>query len=100
MPPEQLPQRFTPFILGILIVPPLYILAFPKRWSNRFKFIAIFIMCMVVGFIGSALVGEQAGGLKERFMALIFDTSTVYTGSQIAYWFFWKAVLETRIQKV
>jgi hypothetical protein len=80
-------------------VPPIYIVLFPKNWSNRLKFFVIFILCVVVGFVGSAMVGEQIGGLEERAMALIFDTSTVYTGSQIAYWFFWKSVLENRLRK-
>ncbi len=93
-------RELLPFILGMVVVPPIYILLFPKKWSSRLKFFAVFILCVVVGFIGSAIVGEQIGGLEERAMTLIFDTSTVYMGSQIAYWFFWKAVLENRLQKV
>jgi len=93
-------RELLPFMLGMIVVPPIYILVFPKNWSNRVKFIVIFALCVVVGFIGSAVVGEQIGGLEERVMALIFDTSTVYTGSQLAYWFFWKSVLENRLQKV
>jgi len=92
-------RELLPFILGMVIVPPIYILLFPKKWSSRLKFLAIFVLCVVVGFVGSTIVGEQIGGLEARTMSLIFDTSTVYTGSQIAYWFFWKAVLENRLQK-
>lgn len=92
-------RELLPFILGMVIIPPIFILLLPKRWSNRTKFIVIFALCVVVGFIGSALVGEQTvGGLEERAMALIFDTSTVYTGSQLAYWLFWKYILENRFR--
>ncbi|MBI1277571.1 MAG: hypothetical protein GC179_05545 [Anaerolineaceae bacterium] len=92
-------RELLPFILGIVVVPPIYILLFPKSWSNRVKFVVIFVLCVVVGFIGSTMVGEQIGELEKRVITLIFDTSTVYTGSQIAYWFFWKSVLENRLQK-
>ena len=92
-------RELLPFILGMVIIPPVYILLFPKNWSNRTKFIAIFALSVVVGFIGSAIVGEQTVvGLEERLMALVFDTSTVYTGSQLAYWLFWKYVLENRVR--
>lgn len=92
-------RELVPFILGMVVVPPIYIVMFPKGWSNRVKFLVVFILCVVVGFIGSLIVGEQMGGLEARAMALVFDTSTVYTGSQLAYWFFWKAVLENRLQR-
>jgi hypothetical protein len=90
-------RELLPFILGMIVIPPLYILLFPRDWSPRQKFIVIFIACVAVGYIGSLIVGEQFGEIEARIVALIIDSSTAYAGSQIAYWLFWKTVLENRL---
>ncbi|MBI1277817.1 MAG: hypothetical protein GC179_06790 [Anaerolineaceae bacterium] len=91
-------RELLPFILGAIIIPLLYILVIPHKWSGRRKFIAVFVISILVGFVGSTIVGEQFGDLEERIVTLVIDTSTAYAGSQIAYWLFWKPVLETRLR--
>ena len=92
-------RELLPFILGMIIIPPLFMLVFPQKWSERQKFIVLFIVSVVVGFIASAINGEQFGELEERLVALVIDSSTAYAGSQIAYWLFWKPVLEPRLHR-
>lgn len=92
-------RELLPFFLGMLVIPPLMIVLAPQRWSGRLKFIITLVLAVVVGFVGSTIVGEQIGDLSERIAALIIDTSTAYAGSQLAYWLFWKYVLETRVLK-
>ena len=92
-------KEILPFLLGIIFIPPIVMLVLPKSWSGRTKFIAIFVVAVIVGFIGSAIVGEQFGELEERVVALVLDSSTAYAGSQIGYWLFWKPVLEPRLRR-
>ena len=93
-------RELLPFILGLVFIPPLVILVVqPQNWSERVRFIATFVIAVIVGFIGSTIVGEQFGELEERLVALVFDSSTAYAGSQIAYWLFWKPVLEPRLRR-
>jgi hypothetical protein len=49
---------------------------------------------LVLGFCTSLLAGELVGGIPDGLMAVIIDTSLVYTGSQLAYRIFWKPVLQ------
>ena len=95
----ELIRELLPFILGMVVIPPLFMLVFLQKWSERQKFIVLFIVSVVVGFIASAIVGEQFGELEERLVALVIDSSTAYAGSQIAYWLFWKPVLEPRLRR-
>jgi hypothetical protein len=90
-------KEIFPFLLGIIFIPPIVIVALPNNWSGRTRFVATFVIAVIVGFIGSAIVGEQFGELEERVVALILDSSTAYAGSQIGYWLFWKALLEPRL---
>ncbi|MBI1278784.1 MAG: hypothetical protein GC179_11710 [Anaerolineaceae bacterium] len=92
-------RELLPFLLGMVIIPPIFILLVPHGWSPRLKFIAIFVLCIIVGFVGSLIVGEQFGEVEERVVALVIDSSTAYAGSQIAYWMLWKPVLENRLQR-
>ncbi len=92
-------RELLPFLLGLVIIPPLVMFALPQKWSGQMKFVAIFVISVIVGFVGSAIVGEQFGDLPERLVALIIDSSTAYAGSQIAYWLFWKPVLEPRLRR-
>lgn len=92
-------RELLPFILGMVITPPLVLLVLPQKWSGRVRFIAIFVISVIVGLVGSTIVGEQFGELAERLVALIIDSSTAYAGSQIAYWLFWKPVLEPRLRR-
>ena len=92
-------RELLPFILGMMITPPLVLLVLPQKWSGRIKFIVIFVLSIIVGLIASTIVGEQFGELADRLVALIIDSSTAYAGSQIAYWLFWKPVLEPRLRR-
>lgn len=92
-------KEILPFLLGVIFIPPVVMLILPKNWSGRTKFIAIFVVAVVVGLIGSTIVGEQFGELEERVVALVLDSSTAYAGSQIGYWLFWKPVLEPRLNR-
>ncbi len=92
-------RELLPFILGLVIIPPLMILLMPQKWGERTKFIAVLVLAVIVGLIGSTIVGEQFGELEERLVALVIDSSTAYAGSQIAYWLFWKPVLEPRLRR-
>jgi hypothetical protein len=92
-------RELLPFILGMIITPPLVLLVLPQKWSERVKFVAIFVISVIVGLIGSMIVGEQFGELADRLVALVIDSSTAYAGSQIAYWLFWKPVLEPRLRR-
>ena len=88
-------RELAPFLLGF-IVSPIVIMAIPRKWSDRVRFLVSFVLSIVVGYIGSALVGEQVGELDERLIALVIDTSLAYAGAQLGYWILWKALLETR----
>ena len=92
-------RELLPFFLGMIITPLLMILVIPQKWSKRTKFVAILVISVIVGLVGSTIVGEQFGELPERIIALVIDTSTAYAGSQIAYWLFWKPVLEPRLHR-
>jgi hypothetical protein len=92
-------RELLPFFLGMIVIPPLFMLVFPQKWSDRLKFVALFIVSAIVGLVGSTIVGEQFGELPDRVVALVIDSSTAYAGSQIAYWLFWKPLLETRFHR-
>jgi hypothetical protein len=92
-------RELLPFFLSMMVIPPLVLLAFPKKWSGRLTFVAVLFISVVVGLVGSTIVSEQFGSLADRIVALIIDSSTAYAGSQIAYWLFWKPVLEPRLRR-
>ncbi len=91
-------RETAPFLVG-MIVPPIVMLLIRANLSGQFKFIAAFIPALVLGFYTSLLAGELAGGIPNGLIAVLIDTSLVYTGSQLAYRLFWKPVLELYLQR-
>jgi FtsH-binding integral membrane protein len=89
----------APFLVG-MIVPPLVMLFIRTTWSSQLKFTIAFLPALILGFCISALAGELAGGIPDGLIAVIIDTSLVFTGSQLAYRLFWKPILEARLQSV
>lgn len=92
-------RETAPFLVG-MIVPPIMLLFIRPAWSGQAKFLAAFLPALALGFCTSALAGELTGGIADGLIAVIIDTSLVYTGSQLAYRFFWKPTLESRVQGV
>ncbi len=102
-------RETAPFLIG-MIVPPIILLVVRPGWTGQSKFLAAFLPALVLGFLTSALAGELttgmpdglAGelttGMPDGLIAVIIDTSLVYTGSQLAYRLFWKPTFEARIQ--
>ncbi len=92
-------RETAPFLVG-MIVPPIIMLAIRPGWSGQARFLAAFLPALVLGFCTSALAGELTAGMPDGLIAVIIDTSLVYTGSQLAYRLFWKPTLEARIQRM
>ena len=90
-------RETAPFLVG-MIVPPIIMLVIRPSWSGQSKFLAAFLPALVLGCLTSALAGELTAGMPDSLIAVIIDTSLVYTGSQLAYRLFWKHALEARIQ--
>ena len=92
-------RETAPFLVG-MVVPPIIMLVMRSTWSGQSKFLAAFLPALVLGFCTSALAGELTAGMPDGLIAVIIDTSLVYTGSQLAYRLFWKPTLEARIQRL
>ncbi len=92
-------RETAPFLIG-MIMPPVIMLAIRPGWSGQAKFLTAFLPALVLGFCTSALAGELTAGMPDGLIAVIIDTSLVYTGSQLAYRLFWKPTLEVRIQRM
>jgi hypothetical protein len=75
-------------------------LAMRPGWSGRAKFLAAFLPALVLGICTSALAGELLAGMPDGLIAVIIDTSLVFTGSQLAYRLAWKPLLESRMSQV
>jgi hypothetical protein len=91
-------REVAPFLIGT-IVPPMAMLAIRAAWPGRLKFLAAFAPALVLGFFTSLFAGELASGMPDGVVAILIDTSLVFTGSQLAYWLFWKPALEPRLQR-
>jgi len=89
-------RETAPFLIGLLL-PPLVMLAMRPGWSGRAKFLAALLPALVLGFCTSALAGELLAGMPDGLIAVMIDTSLVFTGSQLAYRLFWKPALEPRL---
>ena len=89
-------RETAPFLIGLLL-PPLVMLAARPEWSGRAKFAATFVSALILGFCTSALAGELLAGMPDGLIAVMIDTSLVFTGSQVAYRLFWKPALEPRL---
>lgn len=91
-------HEIAPFLVG-MIMPPVVMLIISATWPGQLKFIAAFAPALVLGFCTSALAGELAAGMPDALLAIMIDTSLVYTGSQLAYRLLWKPMLEERLQR-
>lgn len=92
-------RETAPFLIGML-VPPLVMMATRPGWSGQAKFLAAFLPALVLGFCTSYLAGELLAGMPDGLIAVSIDTSLVFTGGQLTYRFFWKPVLEPRIERL
>ena len=97
--PMDLLRETAPFLIG-MIVPPIIMLAIRPGWSGQSKFLAAFLPALVLGCLTSALAGELTAGMPDGLIAIIIDTSLIYTGSQLAYRLFWKPSHVARIQLI
>ena len=88
-------RELIPFVLGALVVPLITRLSPINKTKSLVQLAIVLLVSAVVGFLGSALVGEQIASnmLPERVVALVIDTSLAYTGAQIADVIFWKRVV-------
>jgi len=85
----------APFLVGMLV--PLAIALITRiPLAARFKSVVLVVVTLLVGASASFLNGEFAGGLPDALMAIIIDSSLVYTGSQLAYRIAWKPLLASR----
>ena len=90
-------REMAPFLVGFA-VPPVVMLAMGRNWPGRVKFMAVFIPSLVLGILTSLFAGELLAGLPDGLIAVLIDTSLVFTGSQVAYRLFWKNALEAWLQ--
>lgn len=95
----ELLREAAPFLVGMVMLPPLVALVVRASWSGQAKFATSFVPALVLGICVSALAGELALDLPEAVMAVIIDTSLVYTGSQLAYRLFWKSAFAAFAQR-
>lgn len=96
---NDLVRETAPFLVGML-VPPLVMLAIRPGWSGQARFLAALLPALVLGFCTSYLAGELLAGMPDGLIAVIIDTSLVFTGGQLAYRFFWKPILEPRLTRM
>jgi hypothetical protein len=92
-------RETAPFLVGML-VPPLVMLVMRPGWSGQARFLAAFLPALVLGFCTSYLAGELLAGMPDGLIAVIIDTSLVFTGGQLTYRFIWKPLLESRIEPI
>src|SRR6202140_2008432 len=92
-------RETAPFLVGML-VPPLVMLVTRPNWSSDLRFLAAFLPALVLGFCTSYLAGELLAGMPDGLIAVIIDTSLVFTGGQLPYSFIWKPLLESRIARL
>lgn len=89
-------REMAPLFVG-LVLPPIVMLALRADWSGARKFTVAFLPALMLGVATSAFAGELAAGWPDAAIAVMIDTALVFTGAQLAYRFFWKAALETRV---
>ena len=88
-------SAFAPFLVSLtigLILPPIVTLGVQPRWSGLMKFAVAFLQALLLGAAISFLAGQLASWPLQgaSLMALLINTSLVFTASQLAYRFFWK----------
>lgn len=92
-------REIGPFLIGLLVPPIVMLYSARTAWTGQLKFMAAFMPALILGFCTSALAGELMAGMPDGLIAVVIDTALVYTGSQVAYWFFWKPVVESYAQR-
>ena len=85
-----------PFFIGLFVPLALRFVMRPG-WSSQRKFGVSFVGATIVGAAISLVMGELARDVPEAMMALIMDTSLVYTGSQLAQRLVWKPLFQARV---
>ncbi len=95
----EMVREAVPFLVG-MVLPPFLMLLIHPAWSKMGKFVASFVPALLIGGTISVLAGEVIGvDLPEAFVAIVIDTSLVYTGSQLAYRLAWRGLLEERLHQ-
>jgi hypothetical protein len=89
-------REIVPFLIG-LVLPVVMMLLSRAFHLKRLNTPLSFVLALLVGGCVSFFAGELAGDLPEALMAIIIDTSLVYTGSQAAYYLLWKPLLAHRL---
>lgn len=89
-------REIVPFFVGLFLPPVMMLLSSILR-LKRMNIGLAFVLAILVGGCVSFFAGELAGDLPEALMAIIIDTSLVYTGSQAAYHLLWKPLLAHRL---
>jgi len=82
-------REAAPFLVG-MAVPPVLLLAFRLAERGRSTFTSTLVTALLLGCCASFVAGELGGDVYEGFMAVLLDTSLVFTGSQITYRLLWK----------
>src|SRR5947209_2296403 len=91
-------RESAPFLIGMILPVVTLVLVHLMR-LDRFKVLASFVIALIVGGCVSWFAGELAGSPQDGIMAIIIDTSLVYTGSQLTHHLLWKPVLEERLAR-
>jgi hypothetical protein len=89
-------REIVPFFIGLVLPPVMMLLSLSLR-LKRVNTLFSFILALLIGSCVSFLAGELAGDLPGALMAVIIDTSLVYTGSQAAHYLLWKPLLAHRL---
>lgn len=91
-------REVVPSLIGLALPPAMTFLSHLLR-IERLNALLSFVLALLVGSCVSFFIGELAGSIAESFIAIIIDTSLVYTGSQAAYRLWWKPLLATRLSQ-
>lgn len=91
-------RELAPFLVG-MIIPPVIMLVLRKHWSSLLKFSLVLVPALLIGLFTSAWAGELAQAFPDNLVSVLIDTSLVYLGSQVAYRFVWKPVLQARLER-
>lgn len=94
---EMLHEVF-PFLIG-LVLPPVVLLLSRLSRSMHLTLLSSFVLAFLVGACISFFAGELAGSLADSIIALIIDSSLVYTASQVSYRLWWKPFLFERLSQ-
>lgn len=93
-------REVAPFVIGVVAVPPLALLATRQNWSGIAKFAGVFVLALILGGVTSYLAGELVVGMPDGLLAVVIDTSLVYTGSQLSWKLLWRPIIAlTRREK-